>query len=351
MPINSASNGNQHSVDDHGDEKSRRHPRWTRQETLSLIQAKEITESSPNKGRKISSTLLGGSLSSSSLSLENTEPKWVMISTYCNQLGVSRGPAQCRKRWSNLIGDFKKVRAWESKLEDKTDSFWNMRNDLRKENKLPVSFDVEVFKVLEGRETGVVSPLPLQAVPAAVSENVNDQSDDDEKEDEVEENGVKREVLEVEDEILTDINDGEQDKPGFRLDDNNKTDDNVTESPVQNFCTPESVSEEQHHQAFQEQNRNSNQDALRESRPGISNLDSQEKGKRRRLSTGDHKSNCLEEQIIRALEINNKLLNSQLDNHDKNCQLDREQRKENSDVLMTALGKLTDVLSKIADKL
>lgn len=235
-------------------EKGRRHPRWTRQENLTLIQAKDITENTPNKGRKISSALLGSpaggrsSSSSSSLLFDNTEPKWVVISSYCKQQGVKRGPAQCRKRWSNLLGDFKKVKTWESNLEDKNESFWTMRNDLRKERKLPVSFDVELFKVLEGRETGAagaISPLPLQAIAtatatatataiAAVSDDAIEFDDEEVLEEEEEDDQMLSGG-----ETLSDVKDEGLETPAFE---DIKSADNLTESPVKNFCIPEPIS-------------------------------------------------------------------------------------------------------------
>jgi len=45
------------------------------------------------------------------------------------------------------------------------------------------------------------------------------------------------------------------------------------------------------------------------------------------------------------------MLHDQLDVHNKNCQLDREQRKESNHALVAALGKLTDAIVKIAEKL
>ncbi|XP_021716598.1 trihelix transcription factor ASR3-like [Chenopodium quinoa] len=319
MAIDSASNGNQNLGLEDGS-------------------AKEITENSPHKGRKISSALLGNaeagssSASSPSLLFDNTEPKWVMISCYCKQQGVKRGPAQCRKRWSNLIGDFRKVKNWESKLVNKADSFWSMRNDLRKEKKLPVSFDVEVFKVLEGRETGTVSPLPLQAVAAAAAvyddaaaEFGSEEGGDDEEDEKMQDGG----------EVLSDFKDKEQETLALTgKSEDDKFADNMTEEPVKNFCIPEPIS-----------------DTPKESRPNFSNWDSQGKGKRLRLSTDECTTNCSEAQILKVLEENNRLLNAQLESHNKNCQLEREQRKQNNNELMSTLSKLTDVLSKIAEKL
>lgn len=74
-------------------------------------------------------------------------------------------------------------------------------------------------------------------------------------------------------------------------------------------------------------------DAKRKSWADPSNCDSQDKGKRVRLCFEEHNPNCFESQILRALESNNKL------------------KKEHNDVLIAALAKLTDVFTKLADKL
>jgi Myb/SANT-like DNA-binding domain len=76
------------------------------------------------------------------------EPKWTAVSAYCKRHGVNRGPVQCRKRWSNLAGDYKKIKEWE--IGDKNESFWGMRNDLKREKRLPGFFDREVYDILDG---------------------------------------------------------------------------------------------------------------------------------------------------------------------------------------------------------
>ncbi|KAK9668978.1 hypothetical protein RND81_13G100500 [Saponaria officinalis] len=299
------------------EEKNRRHPRWTREETLTLIQAKDIAENLPNKGRKISSFENNDSNGNG-----NSEPKWVMISEYCKSQGVGREPAQCRKRWSNLIGDYKRIKCWEDNLNNNNnnkgeESYWVMRNDLRKERKLPVSFDWEVFKVLVGREMGgVMSPVPLQAVVVAVVE-----------EGEGEGEGEKI------------VNDGEC----LGVEDVGDEKEEVLELGLKSI-------DQMFEKSFVKERDEPNSDGLRESWPGIY-WDSQEKAKRRRLSTDDSKSNDIEAEMMRVLEENNKMVNAQLEIHNKNVKLDREQRKETNDVLVAALGKLTNVLVKIAEKL
>lgn len=126
---------------DGGDDGNRaaRLPRWTRQEILVLIQGKRVAENRVRRSRSVGMEL-------------EVEPKWAAVSSYCKRHGVNRGAVQCRKRWSNLAGDYKKIKEWESSQvrELETESYWAMRNDLRRERKLPGFFDREVYDVLDG---------------------------------------------------------------------------------------------------------------------------------------------------------------------------------------------------------
>ncbi|KAG6387181.1 hypothetical protein SASPL_152367 [Salvia splendens] len=74
--------------------------RWTRQEILVLIQGKRVAENRVRRGRAFGSAFGSGQI----------EPKGASISSYCKRHEVNRGPVQCRKRWSNLAGDFKKIK-------------------------------------------------------------------------------------------------------------------------------------------------------------------------------------------------------------------------------------------------
>lgn len=119
-------------------------PRWTRREILVLIEGKRAVESRGRSPRAPNRAGIMGPV----------EPKWAAVSAYCRKRGVDRGPVQCRKRWSNLAGDFKKIKEWEGGGgggdDDKKESFWGMRNDLRRERRLPGFFDREVFDILDG---------------------------------------------------------------------------------------------------------------------------------------------------------------------------------------------------------
>ncbi|KAL3835408.1 hypothetical protein ACJIZ3_010144 [Penstemon smallii] len=152
--------------------KTPRHPRWTRQETLVLIEGKNIAEERGRKGRR-SSSVFGS---------DQLEPKWDFVSSHCRQNGVSRGPVQCRKRWSNLVSDFKKIKTWESQKEGEGESFWVMRSDLRRERKLPGFFDNEVFDVLDGKSF-TTDAYRLALVTTNADEVIGNGLDDVEVED------------------------------------------------------------------------------------------------------------------------------------------------------------------------
>jgi hypothetical protein len=113
-------------------------PRWTRHETLVLIQARRAME---RRGLQLPAV--------------RPRPKWAAVSAYCRRHGVERGPMQCRKRWGNLSWDLKKIVAWEGKAIAIADagaaqheSFWDMRGDQRRARQLPSSFDREVYDAL-----------------------------------------------------------------------------------------------------------------------------------------------------------------------------------------------------------
>ncbi|KAK3198213.1 hypothetical protein Dsin_021628 [Dipteronia sinensis] len=75
--------------------------------------------------------------------LGQVESKWALVPWYCKRHGVNMGLVQCRKRWNNLASDYKKINERESShaVKDDTESFWVMRNDLRRERKLSGFFD------------------------------------------------------------------------------------------------------------------------------------------------------------------------------------------------------------------
>jgi hypothetical protein len=125
-------------------------PRWTRQEILVLIEGKRMVEGRGGRGgRGRVAAAAGGAGEAAAL-----EPKWAAVAEYCRRHGVERGAVQCRKRWSNLAGDYKKIKEWERTAREP--SFWAMRNDARRERRLPGFFDREVYDILEGRGRAIL---------------------------------------------------------------------------------------------------------------------------------------------------------------------------------------------------
>ena len=118
-----------------------RYPRWSRNETLLLIEAKRIEEEKWSRAKEAREKGIETAMRM------NSDSKWLSVSDYCGRMGAARSAAQCRKRWCNLSADYKRIRDWQS-LRDKQ-SFWIMSNEVRKENKLPGCFDHEVFDSLD----------------------------------------------------------------------------------------------------------------------------------------------------------------------------------------------------------
>jgi hypothetical protein len=119
---------------------AQRNPRWTRSETLLLIEAKRREEARWSRAKEERAKGLESGRPSS-------DSKWISIAQFCERMGSSRSASQCRKRWCNLSADYKRIRDWGSRREKP--SFWLMSNDVRKENKLPGCFDHEVFDSID----------------------------------------------------------------------------------------------------------------------------------------------------------------------------------------------------------
>lgn len=148
-------NGNSPAVEAAASTPRSRLPRWTRHETLVLIQARRAME---RRGLQ-----------------QPVRPKWAAVSAYCRRHGVERGPMQCRKRWGNLSWDLKKIVAWEGNRTHES-SFWDMRGDERRARQLPSSFDREVYDAIVAGEDaaavdfgeemdGAFEQPPIMAVP------------------------------------------------------------------------------------------------------------------------------------------------------------------------------------------
>ncbi|KAK1569168.1 hypothetical protein Q3G72_033360 [Acer saccharum] len=329
------------TVDSSGERitKATRHPRWSRQETIVLIQGKKAVENRIRVCRSNSTLAFGSS--------EQYEPKWDSVASYCKHHGVNREPVQCRKRWSNLLVDFRKIKAWESQVKEEVESFWIMRNDLRKEMKLPGFFDKDVYDALD-RDFYAMPAIPLALVKAMTNER-------DGKGHEIV--AVAEEVEEEEDtEAVFDSGRQAAAEGGLfseqqELQQSQEKETTAKESPIKAIAAPSPISEKQNQTFGQE---NSNQDTVKESYPGTNEFPgstSQERFKRRRLALHANEDTHMEDQLIKVLEKNSNMLTAQLEAQNINSQLDRDQRKEQSHSLAAAINNLTDALVKIANKL
>ncbi|XVF54780.1 hypothetical protein PTKIN_Ptkin05aG0209200 [Pterospermum kingtungense] len=282
---------------------STRHARWTRQETIVLIQAKLAVENRVGSRSK----------SSSIFAPDQNEPKWDSVSSYCKQHGVGREPVQCQKRWSNLVSDFKKIKTWEMQMKEEAESFWTMRSNLRRERKLPGLFDREVYDILDGKGI-VMAATPLAHVKAMreIDNSSGDQT-----------------VIVVEEEKQENEDEEAEEETG----EGNEKETIAIRSPAKTVKTQSPISGE-----------------AKENCPGsIARTGSmiREGLKRRRLSINGSEDN----NWAKILERNNNMLTSQLEAQNINYQLDRDQRKEQADRLLASLNKLTDALVRIANKL
>ncbi|KAG8064278.1 hypothetical protein GUJ93_ZPchr0004g38731 [Zizania palustris] len=306
-----------------GSGRAPRLPRWTRQEIVVLIEGKRAVE-----GRGRGRGRGGGA---------GAEPtKWAAVAEYCRRHGLERGPVQCRKRWSNLAGDYKKIREWERSLSSpaagKEVSFWAMRNDARRERRLPGFFDREVYDILEGRggnaaaaaakeEKATEGPL-LDSGRAAVAEEdglcLFSSSDEDDEDEEV-----------------------------------------ATPAPVpvppQEAATPAKVAVPTSEKKTDPPRQEGSEQAgtSRDKQPEQIIEDSPAEGGHKRQRSDDTSGEApdVPGRLIEILDQSSQMVAAQLEAQNINCQLDREQRKDQVSSLLGVLGKMADALYRIADKL
>eukprot|EP01018_Ginkgo_biloba_P017378 Gb_12642 [translate_table: standard] len=307
---NNNNNNNNTSTADHGgdgsdsQDKTPRLPRWTRQEILVLIEGKRVVESRGKKSRLIFDGQNGQ---------VNTESKWSSISSYCKRHGVNREPVQCRKRWSNLSGDYKKIRDWESCHKD-LQSFWLMRNDIRRENKLPGFFDREVYNILDGCIGKQDFDKQAIRMPEAIFDSGRPC---------------------VEEGLFSDFEHSAQEEIAGSPDK-----EAMLESPSTTAATTPPP-------------------PLRGGRTEKVRTPNAEKGsascasgqKRKRILSEGKSDNDLRDQLLSVLERNSRVLTAHVEAQNLNCELDRNQRRDHADSLVGVLGKLADALGRIADKL
>ncbi|CAH9129696.1 unnamed protein product [Cuscuta epithymum] len=332
--------GGRHAAVNGGDDgaKTPRLPRWTRQEILVLIQGKRVAESRVRRGRT-AGTEFGSA---------QVEPKWASVSSYCKRHGVNRGPVQCRKRWSNLAGDFKKIKEWEAQMKEETESFWLMRNDLRRERKLPGFFDREVYDILDGGNGAAGGGEEMTArLALALGPSVEVAAEDPEPETLFDSGRSAA----AEDGLFSDFEQSVQEEAGVVSPGKDVSPEK--ELPTTAIPAPIPISEQQYEPFSQETpaQGTSHQKHPTTSEPGIGSTQEGRKRKRSVMDEDEEESENLQHHLVKALERNGKLLSSQLEAQNAHLQLDREQRKDHVNSLISVLNKLSDALVRIADKL
>ncbi|KAE9615701.1 putative transcription factor MYB family [Lupinus albus] len=273
----------------------RRLPRWTRKEILVLIQGKTDAENLFRPGPAFGSV----------------EPKWVSVSRYCKDHGMNRGAVQCRKRWSNMVGDCKKIKEWENQIRDETESFWVMRNDLRRERKLPGYFDREVYDILDA-----VSPAAAAAAAAAVGDVEVHIYDSNRK-------------MESEDGLFSDNNERDEVLPQHH----------VKDVPISVFLELHII----------KKGEPSILDTHLVGEYDVNNLTVASRRRKRKRFATDGEEETLQSELIDVLERNGKMVEDKLESG--NLELDMQQQKDNASNIVDVLDKLANALGRIADKL
>uniref|UniRef100_A0A0D9W4E1 Myb-like domain-containing protein n=1 Tax=Leersia perrieri TaxID=77586 RepID=A0A0D9W4E1_9ORYZ len=321
-----------------GSGRAPRLPRWTRQEILVLIEGKKVVEGR-GRGRR------GGGGGAGGGAAEPT--KWAAVAEYCRRHGLERGPVQCRKRWSNLAGDYKKIREWERSVNSpaaagggKEVSFWAMRNDARRERRLPGFFDREVYDILEGRAGNAAAA----AAGKEEEEKVFDSSrragggagDGDDG------------LFSSEEE---DDEDEEATPPAAAA-------PSVTTAAVAAVAPPPApaavavpTSEKKTDPPRQEASEQAGTSRAKQPEQIVEDSPAQGAHKRQRSDDASGEAPDLQGQLIEILDRSSRLVAAQLEAQNINCQLDREQRKDQVSSLLGVLGKVADALYRIADKM
>lgn len=280
-----------------------RHPRWSRHETVVLIEAKRVEEA---KWSRVKEERERGIETARA----NSDSKWFSISQFCERHGVLRSAAQCRKRWCNLSADYKRIRDWQS-LRGKQ-SFWFMSGDVRKDNKLPGCFDREVFESLD-RSLGKNACVAPEIIFDSGRQGIDDG-------------------------LFSDI-----EHPLADEDISVSPEKEVESSPMESMTPTQGVYEEKF---IDEKFRMDALEGTCEEKPAF--LVSTGK-KRKRPAAGE--IDDFRGDLFALLERNSKILTAYVDSQNLNCHLDRTQRKEHAENLVGVLGKLAEALGKISDKL
>ncbi|CAO2045937.1 unnamed protein product, partial [Urochloa humidicola] len=324
-------------------------PRWTRQEILVLIEGKRMVEGRGGRGGRgrvaAAAAAAAAASGGEAVAAAALEPKWAAVAEYCRRHGVERGPVQCRKRWSNLAGDYKKIKEWErAAAASREPSFWAMRNDARRERRLPGFFDREVYDILEGRGRAILASRSAgnaadeeeeAAAPAAV------------RVEEEKEAGPSEAVFDsgrpaTEEALFSEEEDEEEEEAPAVA---------APPPPPPVIAVPVSEKPE-----ASRQQQSAEQGTSKDKQPEQStarDAPSQQGGQKRPRTDEEagEGTTDLQSKLIEILDRNSRIVAEQLEVQKQNCELDREQRKDQANSLVLVLGRLADALGRIADKL
>ncbi|KAF7061549.1 hypothetical protein CFC21_068232 [Triticum aestivum] len=334
-------------------------PRWTRQEILVLIEGKRMVEVRGGvrggRGRLAAAAAAGATGEGAAAALE---PKWAAVAEYCRRHGVERGAVQCRKRWSNLAGDWKKIKEWERAAAGAREpSFWAMRNDARRERRLPGFFDREVYGILEGRGRGVVAGSSSGGGAAVEEVGVvrMEEDDDEETGEEEEERGKGKEVaVAVAVETVFDSGRPAGEEVLFSEEEDAETPEATPAPPPAVIALPISEnSEASRQQSAQQGTTKDRQGGHQGSTKTGGSPTLQQSGQKRQRTGNDSEPRAegIADKLLEILERNSQIMTAQLEAQNMNSERDREERREQANSLAVVLGRLADALGRIADKL
>ncbi|XP_062223231.1 trihelix transcription factor ASR3-like [Phragmites australis] len=306
-------------------------PRWTRQEILVLIEGKRMVEGRGGRSGR-------GRVAAASGETSALEPKWAAVAEYCRRHGLERGPVQCRKRWSNLAGDYKKIKEWERAAPAAREpSFWAMRNDARRERRLPGFFDREVYDILEGWGRAILA--------SRSGGNATEEEEVVHMEEEKEAGAVVP-VFDsgrpaTEEALFSEDEEEEEEAPAAAPP---PLPPPVIALPVSE--KPEASRQQQSAEKGTSKDKQPEHSAERDA-------PAQQGGQKRPRTEEDagEDTTYLQSKLIEILDRNSRMVAAQLEAQNLNCQLDREQRNDQANSLVSVLGRLADALGRIADKL
>ncbi|CAL4969142.1 unnamed protein product [Urochloa decumbens] len=323
-------------------------PRWTRQEILVLIEGKRMVEGRGGRGGRgrvaAAAAAAAAASGGEAAAAAALEPKWAAVAEYCRRHGVERGPVQCRKRWSNLAGDYKKIKEWErAAAASREPSFWAMRNDARRERRLPGFFDREVYDILEGRGRAI---LPGRSPGNAA----------DEEEAAAAAARVEEEKEAGPSEAVFDSGRPATEEALFSEDEEEEEEEAPAPAPPPPPPPVIAVPVSEKPEASRQQQSAEQAGTSKDKQPEQSTARdaAAQQGAQKRPRTDEEAgegTTDLQSKLIEILDRNSRMVAEQLEVQKQNCELDREQRKDQANSLVLVLSRLADALGRIADKL